>query len=140
MAGSTTTGTDASVAAHLAAIADDARRADCEELAALMARASGEPARMWGTAIVGFGSYRYRYDSGREGESCSVGFASRKGDISIYGLTAGPGHEQLLDRLGRHKAGKDCVYLRRLADVDLGVLEQLVAAAVQARAGDGKLS
>lgn len=129
-----TQATDASVAAYLAAIPDAARRADCEALLALMTQATGQPARLWGTAIVGFGSHHYRYESGREGDTCVVGFASRKGDISVYGLNAAPGHEALLAELGRHKAGKGCLYLRSLAEVDLKVLEKLISAA----AGAGK--
>lgn len=133
MAGNKTTETDASAAACLAAIADPARRADCEALAALMARASGEPARMWGTAIVGFGTHRYRYESGREGEICAVGFASRKGDIAVYGLHGAPGFDEAIGSLGRHKLGKGCVSLRSLADVDGAVLERLVGEAARAR-------
>ncbi|MFG6468299.1 DUF1801 domain-containing protein [Roseateles sp. BYS87W] len=126
--------TPASVHAHLAALDDPARRQDCEALAQLMARATGEPAQMWGSSIVGFGRLHYRYDSGREGETCRVGFASRKGDISLYGLHAAPDHAELLARLGRHKTGKGCLYLRRLSDVDLAVLEALVASAARAAA------
>lgn len=130
MAENKTRATDASVDAYLAAIEDDARRADCIALIALMRRASGEPPVMWGSSIVGFGSYHYRYDSGREGDSCQVGFSSRKGDISVY-LSAGVlGEEGVLARLGRCKAGKGCLYLRRLADVDVDLLEQLVIATV----------
>ncbi len=93
---------------------------------------------MWGPSIVGFGSYHYRYESGREGDSCAVGFAARKGDISLYLMGGFPEREALLAQLGRHKAGKGCLYLRRLSDVDLQVLERLVTAsyaAVKARYG-----
>jgi len=85
---------------------------------------------MWGTSIVGFGSYHYRYASGHEGDSCLAGFSSRKGDISIY-VTAGfEGQEPLLANLGKHKAGKVCLYVKRLADVDLELLESLVEGSV----------
>ena len=104
---------------YLAAIGDQARREDCEALADLMAKATKQAPRMWGASIVGFGSYRYRYASGREGESCVVGFSSRRGDISVYGLNAAAGAEELRSRLGKHKAGKGCVYIKRLSDVDL---------------------
>jgi hypothetical protein len=130
MAENKTRATGASVADHLAAIEDEGRRKDCQLLAQLMARATGLPPTMWGTSIVGFGSYHYRYESGREGDSCLVGFASRKGDISVYLLAGFPGREELLARLGRHKMAKACLYLRRLSDVDLKVLEQLVAGSV----------
>ena len=129
MAENKTKATDASVRDYLARIEDDTRRDDCEALAELMARATKHPPRMWGPSIVGFGSYHYRYESGREGDSCLVGFSSRKGDISVYGLHAAADAGQLLARLGTHKAGKGCVYIRTLADVDLKVLAKLVASA-----------
>ncbi|WP_020651923.1 DUF1801 domain-containing protein [Massilia niastensis] len=132
MAANKTVATAASVEAYLSAIADDDRRRDCERLAGLMSRATGAPATMWGAGIVGFGSYHYRYDSGREGDACLVGFAARKGDISIYLSCETPDREALLARLGRHKMGKACLYLRRLDEVDLDVLERLVLDAVAA--------
>lgn len=122
--------TDASVADYLSAIGDEQRRRDCETIAALMTSITGCPARMWGAAIVGFDSYHYRYPSGREGDAAVTGFASRKGDISVYLAASSPGQEQQLARLGRHRMGKSCLYIRRLADVDMGVLEQLIADSV----------
>lgn len=133
MAENKTRATDASVEAYLATITDEARRRDCDALAKLMAKASKLPPKMWGTAIVGFGSYHYKYESGREGDACLVGFSSRKGDISLYGLNAAPDHDELLAKLGKHKAGKGCLYLRNLGDVDLKVLEKLVAEATAAK-------
>ena len=132
MAENKTKATDASVEDYLAAIDDEARRKDCGALADLMAKATKQPPRMWGASIVGFGSYHYRYASGREGDTCVVGFSSRKGDITVYGLCAAgaAGH---LSRLGKHKAGKGCVYIKRLSDVDLKVLEKLVAGAAAGR-------
>ena len=132
MADNKTLPTGASVDAFLGAVPDAARRADCERLAGLMARATGEPAVMWGVSIVGFGSVHYRYDSGREGDMPLVGFSPRKGDLSLYVLSGDEAEAALLARLGRHKAGKACLNVRRLADVDLAVLEQLVAGAVDA--------
>jgi hypothetical protein len=128
-----TKATDANVADYLAAIGDESRRKDCEALADLMAKATKQPPRMWGASIVGFGSHHYKYDSGREGDTCVVGFSSRKGDISVYGLNAGAGAAELLSKLGKHKAGKGCVYIKRLSDVDLKVLEKLVASAAAGR-------
>ena len=133
MADVKTKASDASVAAYLDAIDDEARRADCELLTDLMARATKQPPRMWGTSIVGFGSRHYKYDSGREGDTCLVGFASRKGDIAVYGLRAAADAEELLANLGRHKSGKGCVYIRKLADIDLKALERLVTAATAAK-------
>jgi Domain of unknown function (DU1801) len=124
--------TEASVESYLSAIGDEARRKDCEALAKLMTKATREQPKMWGTSIVGFGSYHYKYESGREGDSCLTGFSSRKGDISVY-LASFPGQEELLAKLGKHKMGKGCLYLRKLSDVDLKVLEQLVVGSVAER-------
>jgi len=132
MAENKTRPTGASVEAYIAAVGDEERRRDCEILAGLMTRVTGEPAVMWGDSIVGFGSYHYRYESGREGDAPLVGFSPRKGDISLYVLAGYEGEAALLARLGRHKAGKACLYLRRLADADPAVLEQLVVEAVEA--------
>ena len=125
-----TKSTDADVSAFLDAIGDDQRREDCRTLLALMGRITGKPAVMWGPSIVGFDTYHYKYESGREGDWAVTGFSPRKGDISVY-LTAGsPEQDDLLARLGRHKMGKACLYIRRLADIDLAVLEQLITASV----------
>jgi hypothetical protein len=98
-----------------------------------MTKATKQPPKMWGTSIVGFGSYHYKYESGREGDSCLTGFSSRKGDISIYLVADFPGQEALLSKLGKHKRGKGCLYIRKLDDVNLKVLEQLVVGAVAER-------
>ena len=127
--------TEASVDAYLSAIEDAARRSDCQALSVLMERVTGEPPRMWGTSIVGFGSYHYKYASGREGDSCLVGFSSRKGDITIYldcDLAGKPG---LLSKLGRHKIGKGCLYIHRMADVDQAVLAELISTALAEHSG-----
>lgn len=113
----------------------EARAADCRALAALMQRASGHPPRLWGR-MVGFGQHHYVYDSGREGDTFEIGFASGaggKGDLSLYldvGAFAAES-EPLLARLGKHRQGKGCVYVKRLADVDPAALEALCAAAVR---------
>jgi hypothetical protein len=133
MAENKTKATKASVERYLAAIKDETRRRDCEALAKLMTRVTRQPPTMWGTSIVGFGSYHYKYESGREGDSCLTGFSSRKGDISVYLTGTFPGRDGLLAKLGRHKVGGGCLYLRTLGDVDLKVLEQLVAGAVAER-------
>lgn len=131
MAENKTKATKASVADYFASIADEGRRKDCEALAKLMAKVTKQPPVMWGTSIVGFGNHHYRYESGREGDICAVGFSSRKGDISLY-LTNLPDREGFLSKLGKHKAGKGCLYVRRLADVDLVVLEKMIAASYAA--------
>jgi hypothetical protein len=130
MAENKTKATDASVADYLSAIEDEGRRADCRAIAELMTRITEAPARMWGTSIVGFDRYHYKYASGREGDAAVTAFSSRKGDISVYLAASSSDQEGLLARLGRHKMGKSCLYIRKLADVDLGVLEQLVAGSV----------
>jgi hypothetical protein len=130
MAENKTKATAASVEDYLAAIEDETRRADCRALSQLMKKVTKAPPKMWGTGIVGFGSYHYKYASGHEGDSCLTGFASRKGDISVYIMGSFPGIDALLAKLGRHKRGKACLYLRKLSDVDLDVLERLVAGSV----------
>lgn len=127
MAENKTKPTDLSVEAYLSAIDDDGRRSDCRAIAALMTRVTGQAPQMWGTSIVGFDSYHYKYASGREGDACATGFSSRKGDISVYLSAGGAQQEELLALLGRHKMGKACLYIRTLADIDLAILERLVA-------------
>ena len=95
---------------------------DARALAALMARVSGEEATMWGPAIVGFGTHHYRYDSGREGDICRIGFAPRKAELVLYGIPL----TDALARLGKHKTGKSCLYIKRLSDVDTAVLEEMI--------------
>jgi hypothetical protein len=132
MAENKTRATDASVDDYLAAIENDERRKDCETLSRLMSQVTKQPPVMWGTGIVGFGSYHYKYDSGREGDCCLTGFAACKGDISVYLTASIEERDALLATLGRHKMGKGCLYLRKLGDIDLKVLEQLVAESVAA--------
>lgn len=118
---------------HLAAIEDDARRDDCWALVRLFTRITGHPPVMWGPSIVGFGSYHYRYPTGHEGDAPLVGFASGKRQLTVY-LAPGfadEGTADLLTRLGKHKTGKGCLYLTRLSQVDLDVLEALVRRSVE---------
>ena len=120
---------------YLAAIEDETRRKDCDTLARLMTKATKKPPKMWGSSIEGFGSYHYKYESGREGDMCLVGFASRKGEISLYGLTGTVDAQGLLAKLGKYKAGKGCLYVKTLADVDQKILEKLVACAAAEKKG-----
>jgi hypothetical protein len=123
--------TRVSFESYLAAIEDEERRKDCKFLAAMMKRITGCVPKMWGASIVGFDSYHYRYDSGHEGDCCVVGFSSRKGEISIYLVS---GYEirakELISRLGQHRRGKACLYIKRLSQVQLPILERLVAQSV----------
>ena len=139
MAENQTRATTASVAAFIDTIADGTRRGDAKALIKLMQAASGEKARMWGPAIVGFGSYHYRYESGREGDMALVAFSPRKAATVLYNSTGGEGAAALLARLGKHSTGKGCLYIKRLADVDTDVLTRLIAesaAAMRMKYGD----
>jgi len=108
---------------------DVQKREDSEELIALMKKVTGRPPKMWGPTIVGFGKYHYKYDSGREGEICLTGFSPRKPNLVLY---IGPGleDEELMSRLGKHKRGKGCLYIKKLDDIDRKVLQQLVVKSV----------
>lgn len=132
-AGNKTAPTPVPVAAFLAGVEPEARRAEARELFKLYAEVTGLPARMWGPSIVGFGSYHYKYASGREGDMCRAGFSPRKDRLTLYlmGGYADPGTgarlAALRAKLGRHKTGKSCLYIGKLADVDLGVLREMIA-------------
>jgi Domain of unknown function (DU1801) len=128
MAANRTVETDADVAAFVAGVADAGQRADAEALVEMMARVSGHPPKMWGSSIVGFGQYHYRYDSGREGDLCRIGFSPRKGQTVVYVVDGFPAYADLLARLGKHKTGVSCLYVKRLAGIDADVLEELVHA------------
>ena len=134
MAENKTQPTDEPVAGFLARVADPQRRADCEAVLAMMRRASGVEPVMWGASMVGFGRYQYRYASGRSGDWPVVAFSPRKGELSVYIMPGFERHAHLMRRLGPHKTGKSCLYLKRLADVDLDVLRQLIEASVAAMA------
>ena len=127
MAEPKTAKTQASVAEFLAGVADPKRRADAQAVAALMAEVTGAEPTMWGTAIVGFGSYHYRYASGREGEWPAVGFSPRKQALVLYLSGGFDGYDDLLNRLGPHSTGKSCLYVKRLSDVDEEALRALIA-------------
>ena len=120
------------VGAFLDAVPDPKRREDGKALCALMERVTGEPPKMWGPSIVGFGHYRYRYESGREGEAGVAGFSPRAKELVVYFPADPPNKEELLARLGKHKIGKSCLYIKKLDDVDMGVLEEMVAGAARA--------
>jgi hypothetical protein len=122
--------TDASVDAFIQGIADDARRLDCLALLEMMRRVTGAEAELWSSGVVGFGRYRYTYASGREGDWFLVGFASRKANLAVYLMPGPDAHKDLLAKLGTYKTGKGCLYIKRLADVDPGVLEEILTASV----------
>jgi len=125
-----------SAEAFLSAVPGEARREDARKLAGLLTKWTGEPPVMWGTSIVGFGAYRYRYDSGHEGTAALVGFSPRKANLVLY-LVGGvqERYPELLQQLGPHKAGKGCLYLKRLDEVNLEVLRSLVDRTVRVHRG-----
>jgi len=129
MAEQKTKPTNASVEDFLAAIPDEQLQQDCRELIKMMQKVTGEPPVLWGN-IVGFGKYHYKYDSGHEGYSCLTGFAPRKQNISLYVMGGMLEAQDLLARLGKHKAGKGCLYVKKLSDVDVKVLEQIIKQSV----------
>ena len=122
--------TKISAARHIAAIADEEQRKDAQTLAALLRRVTKQEPRMWGPTIVGFGSYHYKYASGHEGDSALAGFAVRGSELVLYIAESFEGRDVLLAKLGKHRTGKVCVYMKRLANVDLKVLETLVARSI----------
>lgn len=119
--------TATSVDELIGAIADDARREDCLTLLALMKKGTGVDPTVWNSGVVGFGTFHYKSSSGREGDWFPVGFASRKAAITVYLGLSLEESAALLAKLGKHTTGKGCIYIKRLADVDLAVLEKLVA-------------
>jgi hypothetical protein len=120
---------DLRVEDYLEAIEDPQRQADCQVIHDMMAEISGEPAKIWGTklssGIVGFGEYHYKYDSGREGDALRLGFSSRAQNISVYIMPGYQDFSDQLSRLGKHKTGKACLYIKRLSDVDEAVLREI---------------
>jgi len=125
-----TQATDASVQEFIAAIESPEMRADCERLVEMMSDATGEKPRLWGPSIVGFGEYHYKYESGREGDFLRVGFAPRKRNLSIYIMPGFDEFQSLMDRLGKHSTGASCLYVKRLADIDEKVLDELIRASL----------
>ena len=119
--------TDGSVEDFLAAIASPTRRTDGQALCRMMQEITGTPPVLWGSSIVGFGQYHYRYDSGREGDAFRVGFSPRKANLVIYIMPGFGEYQELLDRLGPHRTGSSCLYVTRLARIDVDVLRELVS-------------
>ena len=117
--------TETSVAEFIAAVENPVRRADAETVLALLEEISGEPATMWGPSIIGFGKYHYRYDSGHEGDAPRIGFSPRKAQTVLYILGGFEGQDALLARLGKVKTSVACLYVNKLADVDMAVLREI---------------
>ncbi len=125
MAETKTKPTPASVADFIDAVENPVRRDDAKAVCAMLERVTGEPPQMWGPSIVGFGSYHYKYDSGHEGDMCRLGFSPRKAELVLYILTDSDDEAEKLARLGKHKTGKSCLYIKKLSDVNMAVLEEL---------------
>ena len=132
MAEMKTRATRSSVPAFLAKVADSERRRECEVVSALMERVTGERPVLWGSSIIGFGRYAYVYESGRSGEWPIVGFSPRKTDLTLYLMPGTAKFPELMAKLGKHRTGKSCLYIKRLSDVDLKVLERLIRKSVEA--------
>ena len=124
-----TKATEVSVDEFIEAVPIPQRREDAKKLRAMMERLTGQPAKMWGPSIIGFGQYHYKYDSGHGGTMARLGFSPRKAELVLYVLTEGERERELeqLARLGKHKIGKCCLYIKKLADVDEAVLEEITA-------------
>lgn len=131
MAEQKTKPTKASVEDFINEISDESVRDDCRVLVKMMETITGSPPSMWGTSIIGFGRYHYRYDSGHEGDSCLTGFSPRKQNITLYVMPGFTEHTDLLKILGKHKAGKGCLYIKRISDIDTSVLKKLIAQSVK---------
>lgn len=130
MAGPKTKATAASVGDFMNSIEDRNQRADCKAIAAMMRKATGKRAKMWGASMVGYGSYHYKYASGQEGDFFLAGFSPRKQATTVYIMPGFSGYEGLMKKLGKYKTGKSCLYIKRLDDVDSDVLQQLITRSV----------
>lgn len=122
--------TDASIGDYIASRANEQQRSDCQELMALLQKLTRQSPRMWGPSIVGYGSYRYTYESGRTGEAPLAAFAIRGRELVVYLMADGEAQKSLLSQVGRHKMGKSCLYFKQLADLDRSVLEKLVVGSI----------
>lgn len=130
MAANKTKPTDASVEDYIASRASAQQRADCRALMALLGKVTRLAPRMWGPSVVGYGSFRYTYESGRTGESPLAGFAIRGRDLVVYVSVEGEKQRALLSRVGKHRMGKVCLYFKQLADLDMTTLERLVVGSI----------
>lgn len=126
-----TTPTDKNTLNFLNTIENDGKREEAKTIMNLMKKVTGENPKMWGDSIVGFGSYHYKYESGREGDWFLTGFSPRKQNFSIYIMAGFSNYENLMEKLGSYKTGKSCLYVKRLNDIDLNVLTELIRESVQ---------
>ena len=122
---------DASVTDFLNSVEDEQKRKDTFEILRIMKQITKEEPKMWGSSIVGFGTYHYKYESGREGDSAMIGFSPRKQNITLYIVPGFERYQGLMKKLGKHSTGKSCLYIKRLGDVDVEVLKQLITESLQ---------
>lgn len=130
MAEQKTKPTSRSVDEFIENVADEGVRDDCRKLSRIMKKITGSAPKMWGPTIIGFGAYHYKYESGHEGDSCLTGFSPRKGNTTVYVMPGFTGQTDLMAKLGKHKAGKGCLYIKRLEDVDLNILTKIIEQSV----------
>ncbi len=123
--------TDEKISDYLLRVKDDKKRRDCAAIINLMTQYTGLPAKMWGPGIVGFGSYHYKYESGREGDAPLAGLAARSNAIVFYLAAQFEGRAELLQKFGKHKTSKACVYIQKLEDIDTAILSQMVRNSVE---------
>ncbi|SHM33841.1 DUF1801 domain-containing protein [Flavobacterium chilense] len=131
MAKNKTTETESSVTDFINKIEDDAKKSDAFELVNIMQKATGFDSKMWGPSIIGFGSYHYKYDSGHEGDAPLAAFSPRKAAISLYLSLSPENREELLSQLGKHKSSKGCIYVKKIADIDVEILKKLIVLSVE---------
>ena len=126
-----TTVTQADVITFIEAVTHERQRTDAYKILEMMSLLSGQPPKLWGPSIIGFGQYHYKYDSGREGDAARIAFSPRKGNMVLYIADGFAGHADLLTQLGKHKTGKSCLYIKRLTNIDEAVLKKLCAKSLQ---------
>ncbi|WP_163411563.1 DUF1801 domain-containing protein [Flavobacterium ajazii] len=131
MAKNKTTETESSVIDYIDAVAEEVKRKDAFELLKIIREVTGFEPRMWGASIIGFGNYHYKYESGHEGDAPLVGFSPRKDAISLYLSSSFENKEELLSKFGKHKAGKGCIYIKKLADINNDILKQMISESVK---------
>lgn len=122
---------EASVEDFINQVEDETKRNDCWKIAAMMEKSSGKPPKMWGTSIVGFDQYHYKYESGTEGDMCRIGFSPRKQNMTVYIVDGFEKYAELMSKLGKHKTGKSCLYFKKLSDVDEKILNELIELSVK---------
>lgn len=131
MAENKTKETKASVNKFINSVKDERTKADCKQIISVMKDITKEDPKMWGSSIVGFGSYHYKYESGREGDMCLTGFSPRKQNLTIYIISGFSRYPEMMSKLGKYKTGKSCLYIKTLDDIDMKILKKMIAESVK---------